>query len=101
MDDDNPVKTPLYKPNADEWATHGVDVERGRLLSGLDTLMQMDVTIQFRSPGNEDSASISHIEKFSFIQFNSRGILLLLPIRLIWEQFVSEFRMVTIVDRMH
>jgi len=50
MDDDNPVKTPLYKPNADEWATHGVDVERGRLLSGLDTLMQMDVTIQFRSP---------------------------------------------------
>lgn len=73
MDDDNPVKTPLYKPNADEWATHGVDVERERLLSGLDTLMQMDVTIQFRSPGNENLPSRFHIQR-NFLLFSSTRV---------------------------
>lgn len=42
---------PTYQPAADEWPAHGVDRERERLLKGIDTLMQMDVAVQFRSPG--------------------------------------------------
>ena len=60
MDEDNPMKVPLYRPNADEWPPHGVDVERERLLHGLDTLMQMDVTEQFRSPGNDSVVGSSN-----------------------------------------
>ena len=42
---------PAYQPTADDWAGHDVDGERERLLSGIDTLMQMDVSEQFRAPG--------------------------------------------------
>jgi hypothetical protein len=42
---------PSYQPSADEWPSHGVDVERERLLNGIDTLMQIDVAEQFRAPG--------------------------------------------------
>lgn len=42
---------PSYQPVNDEWPLHGVDVERERLLKGIDTLIQMDVAEQFRAPG--------------------------------------------------
>ncbi|CAF0813240.1 unnamed protein product [Adineta ricciae] len=44
------TKMPAYQPTADDWAVHDVDGERERLLSGIDTLMQMDVSEQFRAP---------------------------------------------------
>ncbi|CAF0763655.1 unnamed protein product [Rotaria sordida] len=46
----NLTKMPSYQPATDEWPLHGVDNERERLLKGIDTLMQMDVTEQFRAP---------------------------------------------------
>jgi hypothetical protein len=42
---------PSYQPVADEWPSHGIDSERERLLNGFDTLIQMDITVQFRAPG--------------------------------------------------
>jgi len=41
-----------YQPTADEWPLHGVDIERERLVKGIDILIQMDVAEQFRTPGN-------------------------------------------------
>jgi hypothetical protein len=40
-----------YQPTADEWPLHGVDIERERLVKGIDILIQMDVAEQFRAPG--------------------------------------------------
>ena len=48
----NLFQVPSYRPTADEWPLHEVDMERERLLKGLDTLMQIDVAEQFRAPGN-------------------------------------------------
>lgn len=48
----NLIKVPPYQPTTDEWPVHGVDIERERLLKGIDTLMQLDVAEQFRAPGN-------------------------------------------------
>jgi aryl carrier-like protein len=53
FDDGNRIRTPLYQLNTDEWPSHGIDVERERLLQGLDALMQMKVAEQFRSPGKD------------------------------------------------
>ena len=50
-DEMNPMKMLSYQPDADEWPPHGVDAEQERLLQGVDTLMQMDVSELFRSPG--------------------------------------------------
>ncbi|CAF3597199.1 unnamed protein product [Rotaria socialis] len=46
----NLTKMPSYQPVADEWPSHGIDEERERLLNGFDTLIQMDITVQFRAP---------------------------------------------------
>ncbi len=48
----NLIKVQSYQSTTDEWPVHGVDIERERLLKGIDTLMQLDVTEQFRAPGN-------------------------------------------------
>jgi hypothetical protein len=48
----NLIKMLSYQPTTDEWPLHGVDIERERLLKGIDTLIQMDVAEQFRAPGN-------------------------------------------------
>jgi len=46
------IKMSSYQPTADEWPLHGVDIERERLVKGIDILIQMDVAEQFRAPGN-------------------------------------------------
>ncbi|CAF5092237.1 unnamed protein product, partial [Rotaria magnacalcarata] len=46
----NLTKMPSYQPVADEWPSHGINDERERLLNGFDTLIQMDITVQFRAP---------------------------------------------------
>jgi 2,3-bisphosphoglycerate-independent phosphoglycerate mutase len=48
------MKIPSYQPTTDEWPLHGVDIERERLLKGIDTLIKMDVAEQFRAPGNSN-----------------------------------------------
>lgn len=53
FDDSSMLKLPAYEPTPDEWPTHGMDIERERLLKALDTLMKMDASEQFRSPGNK------------------------------------------------
>lgn len=55
----NPMKMLSYQPDADEWPPQGVDAEQERLLQGVDTLMQMDVSELFRSPGNHSSLTYS------------------------------------------
>jgi hypothetical protein len=52
-DEMSPMKMLSYQPDADEWPSQGVDIEQERLLQGVDTLMQMDVSELFRSPGNQ------------------------------------------------
>lgn len=46
-------KLTAFQPSIDDWPMHGFDTERERLLKGIDTLIQLDVTEQFRTPGNE------------------------------------------------
>jgi hypothetical protein len=46
------IKLPSYQPTTGEWPLHAVEIERERLLKGVDALMQMDVAEQFRAPGN-------------------------------------------------
>ncbi len=46
------TKLPSYQPTTGEWPIHAVEIERERLLKGVDALMQMDVAEQFRAPGN-------------------------------------------------
>lgn len=60
---------PSYQPVNDEWPLHGVDVERERLLKGIDTLIQMDVAEQFRAPGKikKKTSRFSFKEYLSFI----------------------------------
>ena len=47
----NPLKISSYQPTTDEWPPHGEEIERERLLTGIDTLMQIDVAKQFLAPG--------------------------------------------------
>jgi bromodomain and WD repeat domain-containing protein 1/3 len=64
-DDPAPTKAPSYQPTTDEWPPHGADVERERLLKGIDTLMQIDVAELFRSPGKYYKRSFYKLISFS------------------------------------
>ena len=60
------MRLAMYEPTGDEWPPHGVDVERERLLKGIDALMHMDESEQFRSPGTH-STDLRHIEPCLFV----------------------------------
>ena len=47
-------KLTAFHPSVDDWPMDGFDAERERLLKGIDTLIQLDVAEQFRTPGNEN-----------------------------------------------
>jgi hypothetical protein len=60
-DETNAIKMPLHRPDASEWPEHGVELERERLLEGIDALIEMKVSEQFRAPGKR-TVSCSPIE---------------------------------------
>ena len=74
------MRLTMYEPTGDEWPSHGVDVERERLLKGIDALMQIDESEQFRSPGTPAN-DLQRIESF----------LLLVVVQLAWYPVVIAY----------